>query len=716
MTLAPERRLPLIETKQVVCPHDCPDTCMMSVTLEDGRVTKLTGDATHPFTQGFLCIKTNYYQERLYSDLRVLYPQKRVGPKGEGRFERISWDEALETIASNFKRIERDNGPEAILPYSYAGTMGVLNYASMDRRFFHRLGASLLDRTICSTAATEGYVYTMGATRAGTDPESLIESKLIIAWGSNLVSSNVHLMPFVNEAKKRGAKLVTVDPHRSKTADQSDLHISPYPGTDAALVLAMMHVIIRDNLHDQDFIAQNTVGFDALAERVKAWTPYKAAQICGVPAPQIEDFAHLYATTKPGCIRLNYGLNRHSNGGMMVRTVTCLPALVGAWGVPGGGALLSTGGTFHINHKGLEMPFLLRNHPKMPRTINMIKLGEALLDYNDPPVMGLFVYNSNPAVVAPNQRRVLAGLERPDLFTVVHEQVLTDTARYADILLPAPTTFEQTDIFTAYGHLYLQLSEAAIAPLAESKPNVEVFSLLAAKMGFDEPFFQDSTEDLIRQALDTNHPHHEGLTYERLKAEKILRLNVPKPYIPYADGKYHTPSGKIEFYSKRMLNAGLDPLPAHVPAAESADGSPELFQRYPIRLITPAAHHFLNSSFADMPTMRRKQLHPAIELHQFDALERGIEEGEWVRAWNERGEAYFVAEIKDSVGQGVACHLSLWWNKYSPKGWNANALTSDRAADMGGGATFHTNLVQVEKASLRLSSDEVASLDNLYKR
>jgi molybdopterin guanine dinucleotide-containing S/N-oxide reductase-like protein len=710
------RKLPVIQNKKVVCPHDCPDACMMSVTVEDGQVTKLTGDSEHPFTKGFLCIKTNYYKERLYSPIRVQYPQKRVGRKGAGQFERISWDEALETIAANFKQIENQYGAEAILPYSYAGTMGLLNYSSMDRRFFNRLGASLLARTICSTTATEGYVYTMGATRGGTDPETLPESKLIVIWGGNPVSTNVHLMPFINEARKRGAKLVVIDPHRSKTAEQSDWHIAPYPGTDAALALALMHVIIREDWHDKTFIAQNTVGFEELAARVQEWTPERAEKICGVPSDQIEAFAKLYATTKPSCIRLNYGLNRHTNGGMMVRTVTCLPGLVGAWGMAGGGALLSTGGAFQLNDKALQMPHLLNQHQHTPRTINMIKLGEALLEYNDPPIKGLYVYNSNPATVAPNQQRVLAGLEREDLFTVVHEQVYTDTARYADILLPATTTFEQTDLFTSYGHLYVQLSEAAIEPLAESKPNIEVFTLLAAKMGYTEPFFKDTAEDLIRQALDVKHPHMEGITYERLKAEKFIRLNVPTPYIPFADGKYHTPSGKIEFYSKRMLKAGLDPLPTHTPSAESADGAPELFAQYPIRLITPAAHHFLNSSFADMPTMRRKQLRPTIELNEEDANERGIKEGEWVRAWNERGEAYFVAEIKDTVKQGVACHLSLWWNQYSPKGRNCNVLTSDQAADMGGGATFHTNLVQVGKADQYLSATELAELELAYKR
>ncbi|MDB5082534.1 MAG: putative molybdopterin oxidoreductase [Chloroflexi bacterium] len=713
MTIAPDRRSIKVETRKVICPHDCPDTCCMSVTVEDGRVTKVTGDDSHPFTQGFLCVKTNYYLERLYSPQRIKYPMRRVGPKGSGQFERISWDEATRLIADRFKTIIAEDGAEAILPYSYAGTMGLLSYASMDRRFFNYMGASQLDRTICSTAGKEGYNFTMGGS-FGTDPESIVNAKLIIAWGTNPVSTNVHLMPFINEAKKRGARLVTVDPHKSKTADQSDLYIQPYPGTDAALALGMMQVIIAENLHDREFIKSDTLGFDLLAERAKEYPPERVEQITGVPAQQIREFARLYATIKPSFIRLSYGLNRHTNGGMMVRTVSCLPALVGAWSQVGGGALLSTGGAFPLNRAALEKPQFLSRHSRFPRTINMIKLGEALLDYKEPPVKALFVYNSNPAVVAPNSRKVIAGLEREDLFCVVHEQVMTDTARYADIVLPAPTTFECLDLYAAYGHLYVQLSQPVIPPLGEVLANTEVFRRLAGAMGYADPSFEDSDEDLVRQALSGNHPSLAGITYERLQKDTFARLNLPQPYNPFEGGKYPTPSGKIEFYSEKMLRAGFDPLPVHNPSAESADGSPELFEKYPLRLVTPAAHHFLNSSFAEMPTMLRKQQRPYLELNEVDARERSIRQGQWVRAWNERGEAYFVADIKDSVGAGVACHLSLWWQRYSPLGWNCNTLTSDAEADMGGGATFHTNLVQVELAALSLPPEKMAGLENLY--
>jgi anaerobic selenocysteine-containing dehydrogenase len=686
----------------------------MSVTVKDGRVIKVDGDPDMPFTNGFLCIKTRYYQERIYSPQRILTPLRRTGPKGAGEFQPVSWDEALDTITAKFKEIIRNYGAEAILPFSYAGNMGKLAYGSMDRRFFHYMGASQLDRTICSTTGGVGYSYTMGFPRMGTDPEAVVNSKLIIVWGGNPVSSNVHLMPFINEARKQGAKLVVVDPHRSKTAEQADLHLAPYPGTDSALALGMMRVLINEKLYNAEFVANHTVGFDLLRERVQQYTPEYVEQITGVSASVMLEVARLYGTTRPSFIRLNYGLNRHTNGGMMTRTVACLPGLTGDWLYAGGGALLSTSGTFPLNLAALERTDLLQRHPRLPRTINMIKLGEALLDYNDPPVKALFVYNCNPAAVVPNQVRVIQGLERDDLFTVVHEQVMTDSAKYADLVLPAPTAFEDYDIYASYGHLYLQLNQPAIAPVGEARPNIEVFRALAERMGYDHPSFQESAEEMVRQAIKSNDPRMEGITYERLAQESFVRLNVPKPFIPFADGKYPTPSGKIEFYSEKMLRDGFDPLPAHVPASESADGSPELFAKYPLRLVTPAAHHFLNSSFADMPTMLRKQHRPTLEIHPEDAAARGIKHGEWVRAFNERGEAYFVADVQDSVAPGVTCHVSIWWRQYSPRGWNCNALTSDAAADMGGGATFHTNLVQVEAAGKKLNAAEIEEMNRLF--
>ncbi len=696
MTLAPPAKR--IEVKTVVCPHDCPDTCAMTATVEDGRVVKMGARADHPFTKGFLCVKTQYYQERLYSPLRVLYPQRRVGPKGSGRFERISWDDAVATIAECFTGIIAADGAEAILPYSYAGAMGKLAYASMDRRFFGYMGASLLDRTICSTTGTEAYKSVMGTTM-GTDPEGFGAARLIIAWGTNPVSTNVHLMPYIHEARRAGATFVVVDPHRSKTAEQADLHIRLNPGTDAALVLAMIHVMVREGLHNPAFLEQHTLGWAALEARARAWPPERAAPITGLTAAQISEFARLYATSRPSAIRLSYGMTRHTNGGQNTRAVLMLPAVTGAWGEVGGGALLSTSGTFGLNAAALERPDLLTRHAHRPRTINMIQLAEALTEVADPPVKGLLVYNSNPANVAPNQTKVLAGLAREDLFTVVHEQVMTDTARWADLVLPATTAFEYSDIYSAYGHLYVQLSRPAIPAMGEAIPNTELFRRLAAAMGYNDPCFRDSDDDLIRQALTGEHPYMAGITLERLEAETYVHLNTPtRPFIPFTDGIYPTPSGKIELYSATLLRQGVDPVIDYTPEAESPDGSPELAARYPIRLITPAAHHFLNTSFADMPTMRKKQRRPTLELHPSDAAARGIADCTWVRAFNDRGEAFFVAEVKDSVGPGVACHLSRWWGYYSPAGWNANALTATRPADIGAGGTFHTNLVQVEPA------------------
>jgi anaerobic selenocysteine-containing dehydrogenase len=687
------------ETRTVICPHDCPDTCAMTATIENGRVVKMGARADHPITRGFLCVKTQYYQERLYSPLRVLHPQRRVGPKGAGQFERITWDEAIATIAGRFQRIIATHGAEAILPYSYAGAMGKLSYASMDRRFFGYMGASLLDRTICSTTGAEAYRATMGTTM-GTDPEGFPEARLIVVWGTNPVSTSPHLMPFINEARRRGARLVVVDPHRSKTAEQADQHIRVNPGTDAALVLAMIHVMVRENLHDPAFLAGHTLGWEALEARAREWTPERAAPITGLAPEEIAAFARLYAGTQPSVIRLSYGMTRHTNGGQNTRAVLMLPAVTGAWGRPGGGALLSTSGTFGMNLAALERPDLLARHARRPRTINMIQLADALNDLHDPPVLGMLVYNSNPANVAPDQTRVLRGLAREDLFTVVHEHLMTDTARYADILLPATTAFEQSDLHSAYGHLYVQMSRPAIAPVGEAIPNTELFRRLAAAMGYDDPCFRDSDDDLMRQALASESPFLEGITLERLERETFVRLNTPtRPFVPFADGVYPTPSGKIELYSEALLRQGLDPVVDYTPEAESPDGSPELAARFPIRLITPAAHHFLNSSFADMPTMRKKQRRPAIELNPVDAAARGIADGAWVRAFNDRGEAFFVAEVKDSVGPGVACHHSRWWGRYSPAGWNANALTSTRPADLAGGGAFHTNLVQVEPAA-----------------
>jgi anaerobic selenocysteine-containing dehydrogenase len=665
----------------------------MTVDVEDGRAVAIGGDPDHRFTRGFLCAKVNRYLERVYSPDRVLHPMKRVGRKGEGRFERISWDEALGLVAGRLATIARAHGPQAILPYSYAGNMGLLGFGSMDRRFFHALGASLLDRTICSSAGAHGYKATVGKT-IGFDPEAVVHARLIVAWGANIVSSNVHFWPFVEEARRRGARLVCVDPYRSRTAEKADWHIAPLPGTDAALALGMMHVVFRDGLEDRDWLERHTVGHAELRERAREWTPARAAQTTGLRPEEIEAFAREYATTRPSAIRLNYGLNRHAGGGMAVRTVACLPAVVGAWRDAGGGALLSTSGTFPVDGDALERPDLA---PPGTRTINMSQLGRVLNDERlAPPVKALFVYNSNPAAVAPEQEAVRRGLLREDLFVVVHEQFQTDTADFADVLLPATTTLEHYDVHKAYGHLGISLSRPAIAPLGEALPNTELFRRLAARMGLDHECLRESDEEMARQAFKWDHPFMSGITFERLEREGSVRLSVPEPFVPFAEGGFPTPSGKCELLSEKLGAEGHDPLAGYVPPREGPTSAPELARRFPLAFISPPAHHFLNSTFSAQPTLLRREGDASVTIHPEDAAPRGISEGATVRVFNDRGSFLARARLSDAARRGVVVGLSIWWPKLCPGGRNANAVTSQELTDMGGGATFFDALVEVE--------------------
>ena len=687
-----------VAIRKSVCPHDCPDRCGMlaQVDLDTGRLLAVRGDPDHPFTRGQLCAKVNRYVDRVYSPDRVLHPLRRIGPKGKAAFERIGWDEALDLVAAKFAETRERFGAEAILPYSYAGTMGIANYAGMDRRFFYRLGASLLDRTICSAAGGAGYAYTVGAAM-GSDPETAGHAKLIIAWGVNVVTTNLHQMPFIQEARRRGGVFVHIDVHRNRTANVADHFVQIYPGTDGALALGMMNVIVAEGLHDADYVDKHTVGFAALRERLQEYPPERVAAITGLPADRIRWLARLYAQSKPSFIRLGNGLQHHSNGGMACRTIACLPALVGAWGRLGGGMYKSLGGYFELNTAAVQRPDLLPT-PR-PRLISMNQLGDALLGAQ-PPVRMLYVYNSNPAAVAPAQAKVLAGLAREDLFTVVHEQLLTDTAAYADVVLPATTALEHADLYASYGHLYIQYAEPAIAPVGESKPNTEVFRLLAERLGLNDPCFRDTTEDIAAQALATASPYLAGITLERLREERIVRLNLPRPFVAFADGKFPTPSGKVEFYSERMAKDGYDPLPRYEPAAEGVDcADAALRARYPLMLVTPPAHHFLNTTFANIPALLAHERRPTLEMHPDDAAARGIASGDLVRAFNDRGECHVYAEIVDSVLPGVVVGTGVWWPRLSPDGRNLNSTTPDRLADMAGGATFFSNLVQVERAA-----------------
>jgi len=676
------------------CSHDCPDTCALHVTVANGRAIKVEGDPDHPTTRGVLCTKVARYLERTYSDKRVLHPLRRVGAKGEGRFERIGWDEALDAIASRFKEIAAsDDGPQAILPYSYAGTMGLLQYGSMDRRFFHKLGASLLDRTICATAGKAGYAATIGAS-IGTDLEQFENARLILIWGSNPVVSNLHLWSRVQEAKRRGAKLIAIDPYRSQTAEKCHEHLALLPGSDAALALGLMHVLVDEDRLDRDYIDRYTLGFDALERRVREYPPARVAALTGLREAQIVALARDYGTIAPAVIRLNYGMQRHAGGGMAIRTVACLPALVGAWRHAAGGALLSSSGTYPVNTAALERPDLIWNRP---RTINMSTIGDALLEADDPPIRALFVYNSNPVAVAPDSSKVVAGFSREDLFCVVHDVFLTDTADYADIVLPATTQLEHLDVHSSYGHLYALANNPAIAPLGEAKPNTEVFRLLAARMGFDEPCFAESDDSMAANAFVADHPRMAGIDWTRLKTQGWQRLNVPSPYAPFAEGNFPTPSGKCEFYSESLRRQGLDPLPTYTPPRESALSDPALARRFPLAMLSPPARNALNSTFGGLPVFLETEKTPWLDIDAADAAARGIGDGDKVRVYNDRGALVVTARITDRTRPGVVVAPSIWWRKLSPDGTNANMVTGQALTDMGRAATFYDVLVEVAR-------------------
>ncbi len=685
--------------RQVVrtaCPHDCPDTCAMLVTVENGVATRIQGDPSMPFTEGTLCTKVAHYLERTYAPDRLRYPMKRVGKKGRGEFERISWDQALDEIAARLKRLARED-PQTILPCSYAGTMGMVQYSSMDRRFFHRLGASLLDRTLCSTAGKFGLKATLGGS-VGMDPERFDEAKLIILWGTNPVVSNLHLWSRVQQAKRRGAKVIAIDPYRSLSAEKCTQHIAPHPGTDGALALGMMHVLITEGMLDRDYLASYTLGYEALKERVlRDYPPEWAARTCGVSLGEVVQLARDYGTIRPAAIRLNYGMQRHSGGGIAARTIACLPALVGAWREPAGGILLSTADFYNFDHAALERPDLLDR--RRPRVINHARLGEALTAA-EPPVRAVIVYNNNPVAVCPESDKVVAGFSREDLFTVVMDHFQTDTADYADILLPATTQLEHYDVHKSYGHLYVLGNSPAIAPVGESLPNSEVFRRLAQRMGFDEPCFRDSDEDICASALRSSNPRMKGIAWESVKHSGWQKLDVPERFAPFAAGGFPTPSGKCEFYSEFLKNQGIDPLPFYNPPAEAGDD--QLRQRFPLAFLSPPARHFLNSSFANMARFREFEGEPHLEMHPSDAAARGIRDGDRVRVFNERGGYTLKARVNGRPRRGVVVAPSVWWKKYASDRANANNVTSQRTTDLGGGATFYDCLVQVERVDAPL--------------
>jgi anaerobic selenocysteine-containing dehydrogenase len=669
----------------------------MLVGVKDGQAVELRGNPDHRLTNGFLCQKMARFLDRVYSPDRLLHPLKRVGRKGEGRFERITWDEALDTIAERFGAIVRSSdGPQSILPHSYYGTMGKLQSSSLDRRFFHRLGASKLDRTICASAGSAGYEYAVGRGRLGADPLAVPRCKFIVNWGSNTANTNSHLWSLMIEARKAGATLVTVDPYKSPTAQRSDWHIQPRPGTDAALALGLMHVLWRDGLTDDDYLNRATVGAELLKQRVAAeYPPDRVAAITGLDVPTITTLAHRLAREQPSLIRLNYGMQRHGGGGMAVRTIACLPAIVGSWRYPGGGVMLSSSGSYDFAMERLTRPDL---SPRGTRVVNMNLLGEALAgELPGPPVRALYVYNSNPAAVTPNQAKVLNGLRREDLFVVVHELFGTDTVDYADIVLPATSQLEHVDIHGSYGHHDVMYNPPAIAARGESRSNNDVFRALASRIGFEPELFPDD-ETLIRQVLDSG-PTLQGITLERLKAEGFVRLNLPEVFVPFADGVFPTPSGKCELYSERMKADGLDPLPVYIPPHEDPQTQPERAARYPLQLLSPPRPQFLNSTFANSARHRKSAGDATIELSIEDAQQRGFHDGQLVEVYNDRGRFQARVALTGRVRPGVAVATGIYWNKLSPGGSNANSTTSSALTDMGGGATFFDNLVEARALS-----------------
>ncbi len=691
------------------CPHDCPDTCALETLVdEQGRAVRVRGSADHPITRGWLCAKVNRYLDRTYHADRLLYPLRRVGAKGSGQFTRISWDEAIAEITQRWQEIIARHGAQCILPYSYAGTLGLVQGAVTDNRFWHRMGACRLERAICGHAAEEAVQLVLGG-RMAPSPEMLLQSKFILIWGSNPASTAPHIMPFLREAQRQGARVVVIDPIRTLTARSADLHIQPLPGTDAALALSMMYVMVHEQLHKPEWIAQHVLGWEAMLERIMHYPPEYAARITGLAPETIIDLARQYATTTPALLRVTDGINRHTNGGQTVRTLACLPALTGQYGIAGGGLMYSTSDWVRWDRAA-------RDHeheavcPPAPRTINMNRLGAALTGEANPPIYSLYVYNANPVASAPNASKIVEGLQRDDLFTVVHELFETDTARYADIILPATSQLEQIDVHKPYGHLSLQYNARAIAPLGEARSNWDVMRGLAKGMGYQEIWLQDDAELVIREVLtasSASNPLLANVTLEQLQAEGTVPLQIPlDERIPFAHGRYNTPSGKIEFFSEQAAAKGYDPLPAWEPEVETRverDGrtATSLAAAHePLPLLCPAAHHFVSSSFGNLDVMKAKEQAPTLRIHPLDAEVRGIRSGQLVRVSNERGWCHLVANVSEEVRPGVLATTTVWWPRFSPDQRNINWTTSDRLADFNGGSTFYTNLVVVESAEV----------------
>ncbi|WP_127537298.1 molybdopterin-containing oxidoreductase family protein [Paenibacillus illinoisensis] len=675
-----------------VCPLDCPDTCGLLLHKENGKIVKVAGNPDHPITKGAICNKVRNMAERIYHPERLQYPMRRVGAKGEGKFERISWDEAIHEITGKFKSISTKYGSESILPYSFYGNMGILGVDGMDRRFFNALGASMLEQTICNAAGNTGWKYTMGANR-GTLPEDTEHSDLILVWGGNIVSTNMHQVVLAEKARKKGAQIVVIDVHRNRTAQWGDWFIPLYPGTDSALALGLMNVLFDRGLTDEAFMQKYTVGYEALRDHVRDYTPERVARITGVPEADIVKLAELYGNAQAAHIHIGNGLQHHDNGGMNVRSIACLPAITGQWLKRGGGAV-RTNSYASTNSDALERPELRSNSEA--RVVNMNRIGEALLEAQQP-IRALMVYCSNPLVVAPDTERVERGFAREDLFTVVHDLFMTDTAKYADIVLPAKSSFEATDLYTSYWHQYVHLQEPVIAPMGESKSNVELFSLLGQAMGYDPEIFGETPEQMIADALaDTGNPYMNGVTLEALQEHRFVKLDMSS-HDSFLE-QLPTPSGKIELYSETMAERGLPPLPTYRALVEGYDGEhpagPD--DVHPLMFLSPPNHNFLNSTFANTEKHQRMEKMPMLLIHPEDAAHRNIEDGDAVVVWNDRGRIELTAKVSESMLPGTVISQGLWWDGSGRK-QRVNSLTSGRLSDMGNGATFFSATVEVKR-------------------
>ncbi|PVZ10933.1 molybdopterin-containing oxidoreductase family protein [Actinomycetospora cinnamomea] len=729
MTLArdPETTRRDLTIVRGACPHDCPDTCAMLYHVEDGRLVDVTGDPEHPMTRGGLCVKLKDFPEHHYQADRLLHPMRRVGPKGAGEFERITWGEALDDIRARWTDIIAEHGPQAIMPHAYLGHQGVINGLTAGDAFFNRLGATVAEKTYCESGSSTAWHMTVGGT-GGLDIESMAYAKYIVVWGMNMTSTNLHGWPFLLEARRKGAKIVVIDPVRTRTARQADWHIRIRPGTDGALAMGLIHEIVVQGLVDTDYVERHTVGFDELAERAVHYPPERVEEITGVPAEDVRVLAREYATTQPAAIRQGVAIERSRGGGQAIRAITCLPALVGAWRYVGGGTMEMPIWEFPTKFDAICMPQWI---PEGTRVINELDLGMALTGEMelDPPIRSLFVYNSNPVSQGPAQAKTMAGLMRDDLFTVVSDHFVNDTAKFADLVLPATMQAEQLDIMVTWGHLYISLNQPAIDPPGECVPNSELFRRLARTMGFTDDYWDRTDEQMLRDFHDWDAPALRGITYDSLKETGWARLDVGLPHerAPHAEGNFPTPSGKCEFRSslaeggnfvvpvwRSMYEAmqpgdELDPLPDYVPPFESPGSAPELAKRYPLSIVSPKPHAFLNSQYANAESKQRAQGDQRVWIHPEDAAERGIVDGEIVRVFNDRGQFSGPAVLDDVVMKGlVMAHVGHWQDKAS--GCTVNSITADRHNQLGNAGVYSDNLVEVERVATDLTQTPPAGL------